>query len=1221
MRIFDNQGKWLHMKKEQLPKNGFLYLEAFPFHSSIIDSCDLEVEEREFARLLAGQLLKGALEMTFQCHSRSEEKLHHLHFESRNWERIGGQRCLAFGFPLFLMREPSSVKLAPVFLWPATLEPDLHRPNFWTLRSAAGKGPVVNPLLASLLPEGNSLPEPSWSAAEIPDTKALQQYGQAIAGQLGADWQENWEAPYPVPPLEVIGDLSEQKALLPCMVLGAFKPAFLQEADEDAWLFEAEPLPPSENRQPFERSRFSPFQAAAWEKAQHSKTTLVEQSNQQATADWVTDLLFNALANGERALIVSDRLSRLSQLQSRLSSLSADWLTFLLKDPAQDSYLLSELMKARLNNEDTGPVFPQDDFKVTLAKAVRHKEKLDKAYQSLQKELLGPNNWTELTGLYLKSSAIEGKELLSSQLSTQDFQFSFEEYEAFKDSISRSIPLYNRINTLKHPLTSLHASHFLEKSKEEALKNLEKLIQLHTGRLEGLNHEILRQTDAYALKLNDHLEQGFLSLQARLNQLVESFTDHRNKYGDSFERSGNQATKLKGLFNARAKQLAAAKEEITQSYLALARRHQEHNFFDFHFLSAGEAKNMSRVNDSIKRYGQALNDWRSRIRERVLEEVARLNQQTVFPDIGFQEPIAHLEERIDHTLSELNEAKIYGEQMEANMLTLPKKQKYLDSILEKLETTSLNLRDFAPFYDWQRHWLMLTEPQQRVMRALIKVKPQNWTSAFESWYLHHCLNRHYTDDLPTDDQALKNFHEAWTGLQSYLPPLVQRQWLDRQHKAFKSWKRNNKLGFQAWLGKGKHTGAPKSWFDGNWEALHDLFPVWMMPDGLAASMYDPDNCPEIDWAIVWEHEEIEPSIWKAIAPKVKRWVVIGDQQGKLFQKLREKGWPSLPLLPLPPSVVGDVLEGGVDEFSQNTVNQTIAVGGLYDFSKHTNEAEAQEAVRLLNDIRPTPARTFPSVAILTFTAEQRDLIARYLLQIKQRNQQGSEKIRSLERNGLTVLQADEFLGASFDHIILSTTIGPVDVQGTLPPDTTFFSSPAFERAVRALEQSASQQKYLLHSFSEAHLSAPRMSPFLRLENPAEHSARKPVEEGLVPEFNREVQALLQTYFDDWRFYLHTSLPDIQIPLLLRRDGFQNALIPDLFLGNAPATSYTWEWEAREALRERGYHLQPVWSALFWKNPRQEARKLASRIISGYNKLLKDEAKREEETESHPEQAP
>lgn len=1208
------------MNKDQLPKNGLFYLEAFPFHTSILDACDLEANEREFAELAVKQLLAGAMETTFQSHSKSEEKLHHLYFESRNWERTGGQRCAAFGFPLFLERTGASVRLAPLFIWPVTLDPDLHRPNYWTIRSVPGKGPSLNPLLSSMAQEGAPISEPGWP--EAPGIEDIQKNGQLLAGLLGAGWPENWQTPFPIPPLEALSDLADQKAILPCMVIGAFKPAFFSTSGEDAWAVSEEPLLAGGDRQPFETAQFSPFQATAWEIVQQSRTTLIEQKDQKATTDWVVELIFNALANGERTLVISDRLSRLSQLQSRLSNLGADWLTFLLKDPVQDAYLLAELMKARLNREDTGVSFPQDDYKVTLAKGLRHKEKLGRAYQSLKKELLGPYNWTELVGMYLKSSAIEGKELLSSQLTTQDLLFQYEEYEAFKEVIAKSIPLYNRINTLKHPLTNLHPSHFIQTEKTEALRNLEKLIQLHTGRLEGLNHEVLRQTDAYALKLNDHLEQGFLSLNARHNQIMDAFSDHRNKYGEIFEKGGSSGAKIKGIFNARSRQMATAREEITQSYLALARHHQDHNFFDFTFSSPGEARSMPRVIESLKRYGKALGEWRQRIRERVLEEIARLNRQTVYPEIGFQEPIAHLEERIDHTLADLNEALVYSEKMEANMLTLPKKQKFLDSILEKLETTSLNLRDFDAFYDWQRHWLQLTEPQQRVMRALIKVKPQNWTSAFESWYLHHCLNRHFSDDLPADDQALKDFHEAWTSLQAFLPRLVQKVWLERQQKAFKSWKRNHKQGYQAWLSKAKLSGRPKSWFDGNWDALQDLFPVWMMPDGLAASMHDPENCPELDWAIVWEHQEIEPSIWQSIAPRVKRWVVIGDRQGKLFMELQDKGWAPLPLAPLAAGQVGELLQGNDGLPTPKTaITEVAPVNGLYDFSTHTNEAEAQEAVRLLNEIRPTQARTFPSVAILTFTVEQRDLIARYLLQIKQRNLQGSEKIRSLERNGLAVLYADEFPGTSFDHVILSATIGPVDVHGALPPDVSFFSSPVYERAVKALEESQARQKFLIHSFTEAHLSAPRMSPFLRLENPGEHYGQNAVQEGLVPEFNREIQALLQTYFDDWRFLLFPSRPEIHAPVLLRREKGPSSrivLIPDLFHANTPFTSYTWEWEVRTRLREDAYHLQPVWSSLFWKNPRQEARKLASRIISGYNKQVRDESRKEEQEESHPE---
>lgn len=1197
------------MNKDQKPKNGIPYLEAFPFYRFVTDLCDLESDEKEFARLMVEALQQGKMETTFQSHSKSEEKLHHIHFESRSWERIGGQRCTAIGFPLFLTREGSSVKLAPLLIWPVTLDPDLHRPNFWTIRSVGEKGPFPNPLLSLLLPEGSAPPVPGWQPSTIPDVESIQQYGKEIASLLETTWQESWVAPYPIPPLEVMSDLADQRVILPCMVLGSFKPAFLPAEDETFWAYDETPVVRQPNRQAFERMRFSPTQAMAWERAQKGKTTLVESLDQKATLDWVAELILNALSNGERTLVISDRINRLSQIQHKLAGQGNEWLTFFLKDPYQDSYLLAELLKARIDKEESPTSLPQDDFKVALAKCIRQKEKLDSSYQALQKKLLGPYNWTDLVGLYLKSSAIEGKELLSSQLSTQDLLFQFEEYEAFKQVIAKSIPLFNKVNTLKHPLTALHPSHFLRYEKEASLRRLEKMVADFTRQLEELNHEVLRQTDAYALKLNDHLEQGFLSLNARLQQTLDEFSDHSHKFGDSFQKTG--ASRLKGLFNNKAKELAKAREETTQSYLALARHHQDHNFFDFSFLIPGEAKNMAKVKDSLSLFKETLSDWRQRIRDRVLEEVARLNSKTVYPDLGFQETIEQLEVRIDGFLTDFNEAQMYAEQVDANMLTLPKKQKFLDSLLEKLETTRLNLRDFDPFYDWQRHWLQMSDPQQRVMRALIKVKPQNWVSAFESWYLHHCLSRAFSDELPTDDQPLQMFCESWSNLQAYLPSLSHNLWQERQQKSFKAWKKSHKTGFQFWTGKSKRTGPPKAWFDGNWEGLHDLYPVWMMPDSLTATLYDAENSPELDWVIVWENQEIEPDIWNALAPKVKHWVFIGDRHGKHFNRLKSKGWTATGITPLSPALPFHIVSGQPEPDPTPSVPvQNVPVRGLYDFSRHTNEAEAQEVIRLLNDIRPTPARTFPSVCILTFTEEQKDLISTYLLQIKQRNQQGSEKIRSLERNGLVVLHVDEFHGASFDQIILSTTLGPINIQGDLPANLSYFHSPGFERSAAGLIQSGAQRLYLLHSFSDAHLSDLRLQPFLKIMEGKEKAGAKAANSGQAPEFNLQLGHILRGYFDDWECRQFDPQSTFRLPAVLYRDQEQPyaaALLPDLFFSTTAFTSYTWEWDAREAFIKQGYHLQHAWSLLFWRNHRQEARKMASRIITGRNKILKEDS--------------
>ncbi|MBK7410117.1 MAG: hypothetical protein IPJ40_19920 [Saprospirales bacterium] len=456
-------------------------------------------------------------------------------------------------------------------------------------------------------------------------------------------------------------------------------------------------------------------------------------------------------------------------------------------------------------------------------------------------------------------------------------------------------------------MTALHPSLILNFDKEPCLERLQHSIREFTDKFEKLNHEVLRQTDAYALKLNDHFEHGFLSLNARLQQVQELFSDYSNKYGEAFEKSGASSMRLKGLFNARTKALALAKEEVTQSYQVLARHHQEHNYFEMEFLSPTESKSMAKVRENLARFQAMLSDWRQHIRDRVLEEVSRLNQKTVYPEVGFQERIAQLEDTIDEALTAFNAAELYGETMDANMLTIPKKQKFLDSLLEKLEITRLNLRDFAPFYDWQRNWLQLSDPQQRLMRGLIKVKPQNWISAFESWYFHHCLHRNFSDDLPTDDQALRVFNEAWTSLQSFLPGLIRQLWLEKQQQVFKAWKRQNKPGFQTWLGKGKREGSPAGWFSGNWDFIHDLYPVWMLSDSLAASLYHQENSPELDWVVVWEHQEIDPAVWEALAPKVKRWVFIGNPTGKVWAQLRDNGWPVYPIEKLPPSRIPDTL--------------------------------------------------------------------------------------------------------------------------------------------------------------------------------------------------------------------------------------------------------------------------------------------------------------------------
>lgn len=104
--------------------------------------------------------------------------------------------------------------------------------------------------------------------------------------------------------------------------------------------------------------------------------------------------------------------------------------------------------------------------------------------------------------------------------------------------------------------------------------------------------------------------------------------------------------------------------------------------------------------------------------------------------------------------------------------------------------------------------------------------------------------------------------------------------------------------------------------------------------------------------------------------------------------------------------------------------------------------------------------------------------------------------------------------------------------------------------------------------------------------------------------------MLLGYFDEWRFEQVPPTDIYHYPVLLhheKKPPFSTAVLSDLFQAHFPQTSYTWEWEVRKLLEARGVHVQNAWSVLCWRNPRQEARKIASRIITAYNRSRKEES--------------
>lgn len=597
-----------------------------------------------------------------------------------------------------------------------------------------------------------------------------------------------------------------------------------------------------------------------------------------------------------------------------------------------------------------------------------------------------------------------------------------------------------------------------------------------------------------------------------------------------------------------------------------------------------------------------------------------------------------LEYALDMLAAELNEAQLYEEPFENKMLTIPRRQKYLEEIIEQLDATRLYLRDFDYFYDWQRNWLSLPENAGKLLRALIKVKPNDWAQAFESWYLHNCLTAASNAALPTDDGTVEDFVSAYKKLRQLLPNQILHTWHTRRDELFRRMRRSQREQYNLLFGKKNQEATRQKSLQEllrrGLDAVTTVYPVLLATPQMIA-----DNLPMLeghfDYVLFDESAYLPLPLAGKSLQLAKKAVILGDcSQLPTRDESTLLGWAKKQeMLEVklhtchrwnPGNLLQFVQTGNIDEAAIGKfVIHFEQLDGRYSEEERRNEEEAQHIIHLLNEIKPTEKRTFPNVGIVCFTPEQRDLIASYLLKIKQKWSPGVEKIQQLERNGLGVFHLDELHGQHFDVLIIAATYGSKDAKGTLTDDIRELNTPDFTCNLRLLMSRPLREVYLINSIPQADWAAwldmPEQPGVFLLANyfaysealqaadaGRQHAIAQRLKDWVQPKpeaddsvFSEEVALALQPYIGKERLTTNVREAQLHLPILIKGvSGAPKRLVlqPDGFFANTPDTDYLWENQQRENLKEHGLMYQPIWSVQWWKNVRQESRKLASAII-------------------------
>lgn len=1221
------------------------YLNALPLPPALVDVTQLDQKEEDFAERWLKQLFQqGQGQLQIYPGFSVGEQLQHIYFSARNFERVKGLSISGFGYPLLIWSQGEEPITAPLFIWQMSIAPAQTVIGSWVVALREEKV-IPNPALIDFLAMHYSVDIAPVLTKAIQNSRitaqSLVSCCDEIAEKLGFENDDNKLALAPCPAGEMLKKQIAQGAIQWSGVAGIFQPYFSETTqNKPITLSEV-----SKNGHDFGLLALDPFQASALKSILNNSAALIKGASGTGKTHLLLHVLSNALSNGKRCLVVSENMGALRQIYNQLEILGLLKYSFLLQDGVADKAVIINLLRTIANSEAPPPVFDEPAYRVGLDKCKRLKTKLDEQYQQLRRKVFGPYNWTETVGLFLRSNRVEGKELLASHLNTQDFNFTYEEFQTLQEGIRISQPLYQKINTLRHPLSNLYEGVFTKQSLTDGLHFITFQNQAFLAKAEKLHHRYITKTNAYADWLAERYEREYGDFENTLTLVNEYIADFVTKYGTDFELTGTGALRLRGAFSSKYRAVLEARDEVAEQYNGLVRKMEQRPLFDFKFAPAAEGKNMQKVRQNLADFERALQQWRESHPALVQDEVQRLNAKGA--ETAWKEAITELEYGLDELVNELNTVHLYQQPFENKMLTIPKRQKYLEEIIEQLENTQLYLREYSVFYDWQRHWLGLPEKAKKIIRALVKVKPRDWIQAFGSWYLHNCLNGHGAP-LNVEEKSIMDYVRNYNQLNKILPTKIAHSWYKKRAEVLKNLRRSDRDAFNLIFDK-KAVEIPKDKtlpqvLEPIMDGVSTIFPV-VLATPYAVMTALPKLAQHFDYVLFDEAQFLSESDLQRVLPLAKQGAFFEDasvlkssQTSAALRWAVENHAPICTLQTCHRWNPGNILQSlnGNDLAGSAVGNFSIhfkQVGGRYEEQLGTNDEEAQHIIHLLNEVKPTSQRTFPTVGIVCLTVAQRDLVASYLLKIKQKWAPGADKIQQLERNGLGVFHMDELHGQHFDVLILSTVYGIKNTKGELTSQAAHLNEDEAVTQLQIMMSRPLRELFIVNSIPKTDLenwaSAPEhighfllsnyliYNAFLQAGNAnGQQEVILRLKNWLYPDiaqsaenfFVAEIADALQPYFGEQRIKTNVQHVQLHIPLLIENAKEQQkpfALIPDGFFANTSATDYVWEDEQRDALALQGFIYQPIWSVQWWKNPHQEARKFAGAIIK-MNKEKEDE---------------
>ncbi len=990
--------QWINENNLEKPTRTQIYL----------DLCELETNGKISAKLIIDQLLKTqALHYELQVDKSIDNYLYGLKNDLENNLKYNGFHTLNIGFPLLQLTDKESNKriLAPLFLWKVQLKkPSANTPK-WQITHNKHLPISLAPALTHLLRDTYKIDLPELCRLIIEGKQvsaiSLSKICYELTSALGKKediFIEN---------IDYISARSPKKILC-AAVIGNFsgRLCFLKEAKKQS-------NPDKFIKHPFALSILDPWQHQVFQKFYQQSCLQVNASHGVGKSHLLHYLLINALSNGKTSIVIADSSLRIQKIRNELAIHGLDHLLLDISNPDKDFAKIAQA----INYKSSAPRESINDarFAYLINRAKRLKDRLDTVFSMQDQIIFDKKNWSETVGIFLRYNRIEKRDLLDNQLPANDFIFHPTEYLSLKEAIDISKELFEKVGSLNHPLDKLHPDIFLEKNKAEAKRLVDEQLEYFYEKFDQLHHRYILKQQEYAWNLKHNIEDFYQNASLAIENIKDQIEDNRIIYGNDFEDSGLIKTgklKVYGVFSGKHKNILQARGQINEDFRKLRTLFKEKNKDTFNILESIDTKSISKVALHLDELEDQLYQWYDQSADNMQEELQRLNKKSVPDSLDYKEQIGELEYSLDVALETLNNAGLFKQKLEHKMLTIPKRQLYIQEILHLLRSTRVQMDHFDHFYEWQRHWLLLPEIHRKLLVALIKINPKNWKTAFQSWYFFQLLNNSYHFKMPKDDQLLKSYENTIDELKAILPAQIRQLWKQRSANR-KSLKKLSAVTLSELLGK-------------HLVSIQQQFPIFILTEPVAAQLFS-EKILNFDLAFVFKDELVEKAALGMIKGlKANHCLVFNttpkqdkDTAGAFCFLNNVHKKMSKALFDFNNQQLFKQQKKLLTETGKTSLSYSV-IPSKGQFKNRVNLREAEQIIEHL--IQFGKEKSNQLIAVVCSTKEQRDFIINKINLLKNTQSTSGQSIEQLAKQRLGIFHIGENFANHFDHLLFSLGI-------------------------------------------------------------------------------------------------------------------------------------------------------------------------------------------------------